>query len=469
MQISNNFKLIWCVISLIAPLLVMAEPVFNDADLQDILTQSSTNRSLFNRYFVHKNFKSSGRLLNIFGLSLLNVYSANIVSPHGEINCTPTVGPEMEHIEYLYDVYKPGEPVLVQGIINGVAFGTLMLTPCHVWKISQTADLMPDADRGNPEAQYQLGEVYTYGVGVPIDLKLGTEWYQRAAKQGHEQAIVALKMLSERQELGVYKAEQDRIANQVKQEKTRIAAYASANVDQLYKTINDGDTEAQMNLGRRYMDGDGINKDERLGAEYLSKAAIQGNKRAFNLLQEYATPGLIFNGSADAAFILGRMYAAGQGVAASDETALQWFRLAATQGLTEAKDSVNLYDAKVLDKLNKAIAKGDPKACLILAQRYLHPLDKESPNPAKAIPLLIRATGLGNDEALGLLKTQADSGWFTDGNTDAAFALGEIFSRGIGVSINLEEASYWYSLAAKQGVIEAKKKLMELQKISSKK
>lgn len=465
-----NLKLIVCMLCLIRPLTVEAIPVFTGTDLADILNQSTTSRMLFNRYFEHKNFKSSGRLLNIFGLSLLNVYSANVVSPFGEINCTPAVGPEMEHMEYLYDVYKPGEPVLVQGTINGVAFGTLMLTPCQVWQISSATDLMPDAERGDSQAQFQLGEIYTYGVGMPSDIKLGTEWYQRAAKQGHAQATVALKMLSERQELGVYKAEQDRLADTARQEKARIAAYASANVDQLYKTVNDGDAEAQMNLGRRYLKGDGVDKNETLGIDYLSKAAAQGNTRALELLKSVATPGIIFNGNAEAAFTLGHLYSTGQGVIANDEQALEWFRLAAEQNYPGAEDSVNLYDAKVLETLNKAVAKGDPQACLKLAKRYLEPLqDQQKPNPAAAIPLLIRSAGMGNVEALEILKQQADSTWINQGNPNAAFALGEIFFQGIGTTADLTQALYWYNIASKQGVMDAKVKIVEITKELAKK
>jgi TPR repeat protein len=105
-----------------------------------------------------------------------------------------------------------------------------------------------------------------------------------------------------------------------------------------------------------------------------------------------------------------------------------------------------------------------------LAKRYLEPFDTdEQPNLNKALPLLIRSAGLGNKEALELLKYQADSGWFIKGNANAAFALGEIFLRGIGVAANSTEAIYWYNLAAKQGMMEAKKKLVEIQKLASKK
>lgn len=465
-----NLKLIICILWLAKPLTAEAIPIFTGADLSDMLNQSTTNRMLFNRYFGHKNFKSSGRLLNIFGLSLLNVYSANIVSPHGEINCTPAVGPEMEHLEYLYDVYKAGEPVLVQGTINGVAFGTLMLTPCQVWRLPSSTDLIPDAERGDPQAQYQLGEVYTYGVGLPSDIKLGTEWYERAAKQGHAQATVALKMLSERQELGVYKAEQDRLADAARQEKARIAAYAAASVDQLYKTVNDGDSEAQMNLGQRYLGGSGVTKNESLGIDYLSKAVSQGNTRALVALKYAATPGIMFNGNAEAAFVLGHLYAAGQGVIASDEQALEWFNLAAKQNYPGAKDAVKLYDTKVFETLTKAAVKGDPQACLKLAKRYLEQ-SNESPNQnlTQAIPLLIRAAGMGNNEALEILQLQAQSTWFKQGDPHAAFALGEIFFQGIGAVADTAKASYWYDIAASQGIIDAKNRIIEIQKQTSKK
>jgi len=44
------------------------------------------------------------------------------------------------------------------------------------------------AIKGNPDAQFNLGQAYKMGRGVPADLKQAEEWYRKAAVQGHEEA-----------------------------------------------------------------------------------------------------------------------------------------------------------------------------------------------------------------------------------------------------------------------------------------
>jgi uncharacterized protein len=41
---------------------------------------------------------------------------------------------------------------------------------------------------GDADAQFNLGQAYKLGRGVPIDLKLAEDWYRKAAAQGHLQA-----------------------------------------------------------------------------------------------------------------------------------------------------------------------------------------------------------------------------------------------------------------------------------------
>jgi len=48
--------------------------------------------------------------------------------------------------------------------------------------------LRPLAEKGNAEAQCQLGLMYFDGEGVPKDATEGTKWVLRAAEQGHEGA-----------------------------------------------------------------------------------------------------------------------------------------------------------------------------------------------------------------------------------------------------------------------------------------
>lgn len=41
---------------------------------------------------------------------------------------------------------------------------------------------------GNPDAQFNLGQAYKLGRGVPADPTLAEDWFRKAAAQGHEQA-----------------------------------------------------------------------------------------------------------------------------------------------------------------------------------------------------------------------------------------------------------------------------------------
>ena len=46
----------------------------------------------------------------------------------------------------------------------------------------------PLADRGDADAQYNIAQAYFLGRGVPQNANLAEQWYERAARQGHEQA-----------------------------------------------------------------------------------------------------------------------------------------------------------------------------------------------------------------------------------------------------------------------------------------
>ncbi|MBM3928883.1 MAG: sporulation protein [Sphingomonadales bacterium] len=46
----------------------------------------------------------------------------------------------------------------------------------------------PLAVSGDADAQFNLGQAYKLGRGVPVDLALAEEWYRKAAAQGHPQA-----------------------------------------------------------------------------------------------------------------------------------------------------------------------------------------------------------------------------------------------------------------------------------------
>lgn len=55
--------------------------------------------------------------------------------------------------------------------------------------------LMPEAKKGNSEAQYAVGYMYYYGQGVTEDREKALKWIRLAAMANQPDAIVALKAL----------------------------------------------------------------------------------------------------------------------------------------------------------------------------------------------------------------------------------------------------------------------------------
>ena len=54
------------------------------------------------------------------------------------------------------------------------------------------------------------------------------------------------------------------------------------------KAAEQGDSDAQYNLGAMYYDGKGVKKDRKKAAQWLSKAAAQGDEDAIELLKKLA-------------------------------------------------------------------------------------------------------------------------------------------------------------------------------------
>ena len=47
---------------------------------------------------------------------------------------------------------------------------------------------LPLAEQGDADAQFNLGNMYSYGLGVPQDYKEAVKWYRLAAEQGYASA-----------------------------------------------------------------------------------------------------------------------------------------------------------------------------------------------------------------------------------------------------------------------------------------
>ena len=117
----------------------------------------------------------------------------------------------------------------------------------------QRARLLELAERGDAEAQFQLGSLYERGDEVSRDYGQTLKWYRRAAKQGHQGA--------KRQLLKTVEALQKLSAN---------------GIEGLIKLAEQGDAWIQTLLAYRYMQGIGIPRDRAEALKWFRQSSRAG-------------------------------------------------------------------------------------------------------------------------------------------------------------------------------------------------
>lgn len=146
----------------------------------------------------------------------------------------------------------------------------------------------PAANRGEPLAQYRIGEMYNLGQGVPKDYAEAVKWYAKAADQNYTQAELNLGVL-------YYNGQ-------------GVPLDYIAALKLFLKAARRGDAAAQFSVGNVFYNGDGVTKDFAVAARWYLKAAEQGHSNAQHNL--------------------GFMYSQGQGVPKDQDKAALWYRKA---------------------------------------------------------------------------------------------------------------------------------------------
>jgi TPR repeat protein len=118
------------------------------------------------------------------------------------------------------------------------------------------------ADKGDADAQFNLGQAYKLGRGVPADLGSAQSWYEKAAAKGHEQAQVNLGLI-------------------LFQRGDRAKA-----MPWIRKAADGGDPRAQYVLGTALFNGDLVPKDWPRAYAFMQLAAAQGLPPAVTNLQQ---------------------------------------------------------------------------------------------------------------------------------------------------------------------------------------
>ena len=221
-----------------------------------------------------------------------------------------------------------------------------------------------------------------------------------------------------------------------------------------------GDAKAQFNLGYCYAKGSGVTKDEKEAVRWYGQAAEQGDARA------QASLGFCYEigsgvakdekeairwylqaaeqGDADAQFNLGLCYAKGSGVAKDEKQAVRWYRQATEQGHANAQFNLGYCYTN-----GSGVAKDEEEAVRLYRQAAEQGHARAQSN-----------LGFCYKKGLGVAKDEKEAvRWFRraaeQGHAAAQFALGICYANGSGVATDGKEAVRWYRQAAKQGHADA--------------
>jgi len=120
----------------------------------------------------------------------------------------------------------------------------------------------PLAERGDADAQFNLGQAYRLGRGVPADPRTSNMWFERAARQGHAQAEANLA-------LALFQGGERERA-----------------IPWLQRAAERGDRRAQYYLGTAHFNGDLVPRDWPRAYALMSRSAEQGLPQAQTSLTE---------------------------------------------------------------------------------------------------------------------------------------------------------------------------------------
>lgn len=120
----------------------------------------------------------------------------------------------------------------------------------------------PLAEKGDADAEFNLGQAYRLGRGVATNLAAAKTWFERSASQGHIDAETTLGLLLFQN------------GDQVE------------GLNWLKKAAQQGEPRALLVYGTALVNGDGVTQDPVLGYAYVSRAAGEGLEPAKQTLAQ---------------------------------------------------------------------------------------------------------------------------------------------------------------------------------------
>lgn len=171
------------------------------------------------------------------------------------------------------------------------------------------------AERGDVRAQFAIGDLYAWGLGVPKDAAEAMRWFRKSADQGN---AYAQYLLANKYAEGGLVLPQD---------------YAEA-MKWYHKSAEQGYAQAQYRLGVIHDTGDGVPQDHAEALKWYRRAVEQG--------------------FAKAQYNLAVIYDKGLGVPQDHAEAYIWYSLAATGGFKDASRSRDELAAKLMPEQLRA-------------------------------------------------------------------------------------------------------------------
>ena len=130
----------------------------------------------------------------------------------------------------------------------------------------------------NRFAMDNLGIMYEYGEGVLQDYEKAKKWYEKAYKEGLEDAKESLDRINK-------KIEEER-----KNNNDKISYYKDKSIEELEELVKQNDDKAMNELGRRYSEGEGVEKNLEKSKSLFQKSSQLNNPDAMtNLGNIYLT------------------------------------------------------------------------------------------------------------------------------------------------------------------------------------
>ena len=222
-------------------------------------------------------------------------------------------------------------------------------------------------------------------------------------------------------------------------------------MEELIKRAEQGDAEAQLELGMAYYNGENTNKNYRKAYHWFQKSAGHGY--------------------AEAQFMLGEMLRSGKKIGKDLKKAFEWYTLASQQGYIPAKHCLAgmVYDGEGCNRdvkrgkelFEETANSGYAPSQMVLGAIYigegLEPwmavkwFELAAEQDEQYVPYIANyLSGFMPEKAFEWRLRAAQAG-----DTDSQYLVGKMYESGKGINMDVEKARYWYQLAAEKDHIEA--------------